>query len=160
MQLHSLWSQSTAIFWHFIYFDLLDLLVSFTSTIKCGSIVVSVSTIRFTLFHSKNLFSSWNWHQGSARQQNFCSQVQIVSKPGHRLKSKPNEHLFAAAARYLSSSRLSLQSEGTLISSVRSSNSHPDLLVITTTTTTTTPLFQIHTGPQHWTFTFWATTAI
>ena len=28
-------------------------------------------------------------------------------------------------------------------SSVRSSNSHPDLLVITTTTTTTTPLFQI-----------------
>ena len=46
------------------------------------------------------------------------------------------------------------------ISSVRSSNSHPDLLVITSTTTTTTPLFQIHTGPQHWTFTFWATTAI
>ena len=47
-----------------------------------------------------------------------------------------------------------------VISSVRSSNSHPDLLVITSTTTTTTPLFQIHTGPQHWTFTFWATTAI
>ena len=45
-----------------------------------------------------------------------------------------------------------------IISSVRSSNSHPDLLVITTSTTT--PLFQIHTGPQHWTFTFWATTAI
>ena len=45
------------------------------------------------------------------------------------------------------------------VSSVRSSNSHPDLLVITSTTTTT-PLFQIHTGPQHWTFTFWATTAI
>ena len=43
------------------------------------------------------------------------------------------------------------------ISSVRSSNSHPDLLLITSTTT---PLFQIHTGPQHWTFTFWATTAI
>ena len=40
-----------------------------------------------------------------------------------------------------------------IISSVRSSNSHPDLLVITSTTTTT-PLFQIHTGPQHWTFTF------
>ena len=39
------------------------------------------------------------------------------------------------------------------VSSVRSSNSHPDLLLIT-------PLFQIHTGPQHWTFTFWATTAI
>ena len=38
------------------------------------------------------------------------------------------------------------------ISSVRSSNSHPDLLLITSTTTT--PLFQIHTGPQHWTFTF------
>ena len=45
-----------------------------------------------------------------------------------------------------------------VFSSVRSSNSHPDLLVITSTTTT--PLFQIHTGPQHWTFTFWATTAI
>ena len=38
-----------------------------------------------------------------------------------------------------------------LISSVRSSYSHPDLLLITSTTT---PLFQIHTGPQHWTFTF------
>ena len=37
------------------------------------------------------------------------------------------------------------------VSSVRSSNSHPDLLLITSTTT---PLFQIHTGPQHWTFTF------
>ena len=41
---------------------------------------------------------------------------------------------------------------GHFVSSVRSSNSHPDLLVINTTTTT--PLFQIHTGPQHWTFTF------
>merc|ERR1711884_98679 len=39
-----------------------------------------------------------------------------------------------------------------IFSSVRSSNSHPDLLVITATTAT--PLFQIHTGPQHWTFTF------
>ena len=39
-----------------------------------------------------------------------------------------------------------------IVSSVRSSNSHPDLLVINTTTTT--PLFQTHTGPQHWTFTF------
>ena len=26
--------------------------------------------------------------------------------------------------------------------------------------TTTTPTFSDHTGPQHWTFTFWATTAI
>ena len=41
------------------------------------------------------------------------------------------------------------------ISSVRSSNSHPDLLVIHHPTT-----FSDHTGPQHWTFTFWATTAI
>ena len=40
-----------------------------------------------------------------------------------------------------------------IISSVRSSNSHPDLLV-------THPTFSDHTGPQHWTFTFWATTAI
>ena len=40
------------------------------------------------------------------------------------------------------------------ISSVRSSNSHPDLLVIQH------PTFLDHTGPQHWTFTFWATTAI
>ena len=59
------------LFWHFVYFDLLDLLADFTSTIKCGSFVVSVFTIRFTLFYSKNLFSSWNWHQGSASQQNF-----------------------------------------------------------------------------------------
>ena len=58
----------------------------------------------------------------------------------------------------LDSSRFCLLSG--FVSSVRSSNSHPDLLVITSTTTTTTPLFQIHTGPQHWTFTFWATTAI
>ena len=43
-----------------------------------------------------------------------------------------------------------------IISSVRSSNSHPDLLVIQQHH----PLFQIHTVPQHWTFTFWATTAI
>ena len=41
------------------------------------------------------------------------------------------------------------------ISSVRSSNSHPDLLVIQHH-----PTFSDHTGPQHWTFTFWATTAI
>ena len=34
-----------------------------------------------------------------------------------------------------------------LFSSVRSSNSHPDLLV-------THPTFSDHTGPQHWTFTF------
>ena len=33
------------------------------------------------------------------------------------------------------------------ISSVRSSNSHPDLIV-------THPTFSDHTGPQHWTFTF------
>ena len=41
------------------------------------------------------------------------------------------------------------------ISSVRSSNSHPDLLLIHPT-----PTFSDHTGPQHWTFTFSATTAI
>ena len=42
------------------------------------------------------------------------------------------------------------------ISSVRSSYSHPDLLVIQHH-----PLFQITPGgPQHWTVTFWATTAI
>ena len=35
-----------------------------------------------------------------------------------------------------------------LVSSVRSSNSHPDLLVIQH------PTFLDHTGPQHWTFTF------
>ena len=34
-----------------------------------------------------------------------------------------------------------------IFSSVRSSNSHPDLLV-------TQPTFSDHTGPQHWTFTF------
>ena len=35
-----------------------------------------------------------------------------------------------------------------LISSVRSSYSHPDLLLIHH------PTFSDHTGPQHWTFTF------
>ena len=35
-----------------------------------------------------------------------------------------------------------------VVSSVRSSYSHPDLLVIHPTT------FSDHTGPQHWTFTF------
>ena len=42
-----------------------------------------------------------------------------------------------------------------IFSSVRSSNSHPDLLL-----TQHPPTFSDHTGPQHWTFTFWATTAI
>ena len=42
------------------------------------------------------------------------------------------------------------------VSSVRSSNSHPDLLL----TQHQHPTFSDHTGPQHWTFTFWATTAI
>ena len=41
--------------------------------------------------------------------------------------------------------------ETIFVSSVRSSNSHPDLLL-------THPTFSDHTGPQHWTF--WATTAI
>ena len=41
-----------------------------------------------------------------------------------------------------------------IFSSVRSSYSHPDLLLIHP------PTFSDHTGPQHWTFTFWATTAI
>ena len=45
-----------------------------------------------------------------------------------------------------------------IISSVRSSNSHPDLLVIQHHHHH--PTFSDHTGPQHWTFTFWATTAI
>ena len=43
------------------------------------------------------------------------------------------------------------------ISSVRSSSSHPDLLL---THHHHHPTFSDHTGPQHWTFTFWATTAI
>ena len=43
-----------------------------------------------------------------------------------------------------------------IISSVRSSNSHPDLLLIHPPP----PTFSDHTGPQYWTFTFWATTAI
>ena len=41
-----------------------------------------------------------------------------------------------------------------IFSSVRSSYSHPDLLLIHH------PTFSDHTGPRHWTFTFWATTAI
>ena len=42
------------------------------------------------------------------------------------------------------------------ISSVRSSYSHPCLLL----TQHQHPTFSDHTGPHHWTFTFWATTAI
>ena len=41
-----------------------------------------------------------------------------------------------------------------VICSVRSSNSHSDLLLIHH------PLFSDHNGPRYWTFTFWATTAI
>ena len=44
-----------------------------------------------------------------------------------------------------------------LFSSVRSSNSDPNLLLIHHPQS---PTFQIHTGPQYWTSTFWATTAI
>ena len=44
------------------------------------------------------------------------------------------------------------------VSSVRSSNSHPDLLL--TQQQHHHPTFSNHTGPQHWTFTFWATTSI
>ena len=43
-------------------------------------------------------------------------------------------------------------------SSVRSCYSHPDLLLIHHHPTP--PTFSDHTGPQHLTFTFWATTAI
>ena len=39
-----------------------------------------------------------------------------------------------------------------IVSSVRSSNSHPDLLV--THQHQQHPTFSDHTGPQHWTFTF------
>ena len=49
------------------------------------------------------------------------------------------------------------------ISSVRSSYSHPDLILTHPTPTHPTsphPTFSDHTGPQHWTFTFWATTDI
>ena len=45
------------------------------------------------------------------------------------------------------------------VSSVRSSKSHPDLL-LTQHQHHHHPTFSDHTGPQHWTFTFWATTAI
>ena len=45
-----------------------------------------------------------------------------------------------------------------IISSVRSSYSHPDLLLIHHPCPP--PTFSDHTGPQHWTFPFWATTAI
>ena len=63
-----------------------------------------------------------------------------------------------AAAIFILSTRLVLIKHQTckgLFSSVRSSNSHPDLLV-----TQHQPTFSDHTGPQHWTFTFWATSAI
>ena len=46
--------------------------------------------------------------------------------------------------------------KSTIFSSVRSSYSHPDLLL----THHQHPTFSDHIGPQQWTFTFWATTAI
>ena len=45
--------------------------------------------------------------------------------------------------------RFALEVVFPFISSVRSSYSHPDLLV-----TQQHPTFSDHTGPQHWTFTF------
>ena len=47
---------------------------------------------------------------------------------------------------------LLLAPSGALISSVRSSYSHPDLLLIHQQHHH--PTFSDHTGPQHWTFTF------
>ena len=46
--------------------------------------------------------------------------------------------------------------QSVVISSAKSSYSHPDLLMIHHHPST----FSDHTSPQHWSFTFWATTAI
>ena len=99
------------------------------------------ATFLFILFLSRKMQMSY-WF--------VCEFSNIISS---RLNSymQKNSISFVLGLQFLAPS-------GALISSVRSSNSHPDLLVITSTTTT--PLFQIYTGPQHWTFTFWATTAI
>ena len=77
---------------------------------------------------------------------------------------KPRQHIHSIATKYIPLPALELWKTGSFnqrspnfISSVRSSYSHPDLLLIHHHPT---PTFSDHTGPQHWTFTFWATTAI
>ena len=95
----------------------------------------------------------------------FCTAVQVLVKTICNIiqenfssqQSKEVKSLPAIWATRSSSNRYSLCfALNTLyvVSSVRSSNSHPYLLLIQH------PTFSDHTGPQHWTFTFWATTAI
>ena len=69
-----------------------------------------------------------------------------------------SERWFWSSRRYIRTTNIyEWKSVVAFISSVRSSYSHPDLLLIHHPPH---PTFSDHTGPQHWTFTFWATTAI
>ena len=63
-----------------------------------------------------------------------CYYIQVILEES-ATNPERHEHLFMCMACF--------------VSSVRSSNSHSDLLVIHHPTT-----FSDHTGPQHWTFTF------
>ena len=83
--------------------------------------------------------------------RNVWEMAQCISKLSFLHLSNPLSMKHGAVKR----TTVYLSSIFKLVSSVRSSNSHPDLLVIHHPTT-----FSDHTGPQHWTFTFWATIAI
>ena len=74
----------------------------------------------------------------------------------HRILRHGIRHFTFAMARWGREEQRHNCSCPPFISSVRSSYSHPDLLL----TQHQHPTFSDHTGPQHWTFTFWATTAI
>ena len=65
-------SLQSKIFWHFVYFDLLDLLASVD---KHNQMYCYCFYNLFHLILLQKSILSWNWHQGSARQQIFCSQA-------------------------------------------------------------------------------------
>ena len=95
----------------------------------------------------------------------LSAQIEIQSTQVGFMQAKQSgtenaQHVFLFVSKYAKASSghsilLQLYTN-VFISSVRSSNSHPDLLLIHPPP----PTFSDHTGPQHWAFTFWATTAI
>ena len=111
-----------------------------------------------------NIVLIWLWKSGLENQTRLCSTRLVLFilhwSPSEMCHSECNEGLGwdncdKCIAFNLEILIFKLDKYTLFISSVRSSNSHPDLLL-----THQHPTFSDHTGPQHWTFTFWATTAI
>ena len=75
----------------------------------------------------------------------------VISPPYLKLRGREIKPFFSVSSVLMMVIRVIVgrQSPDILVSSVRSSNSHPDLLV-----TQHPPTFSDHTDPQHWTFTF------